>query len=108
MKSRSLQSIGRAAGIALVLALATHAVAAPAAPSSARQLPRPAAESVNVNTADAGTIADVLVGIGPAKAEAIVAHRKTHGPFKSLEQLSDVEGISAGTIDRNRGRITLR
>ncbi len=95
-------------GLALMLAFAAGAVAAPAAPNQARQLPRPAAESVNINTADAETIADVLVGIGPAKAEAIINHRKTHGPFKSLEQLGDVDGISAGTVSRNRGRITLR
>jgi competence protein ComEA len=95
-------------GLVLMLAMAASAVAAPPPASNARQLPRPAAESVNINTADAETIADVLVGIGPAKAEAIIAHRKTHGPFKSLEQLGDVEGISDGTVSRNRGRITLR
>ena len=39
-----------------------------------------AAEKVNVNTADAVTIDRVLLNVGPAKAEAIVAHRKAMAP----------------------------
>ena len=38
---------------------------------------------VNINTADAGTIAAELDGIGLAKAKAIVEYRKKHGPFRS-------------------------
>jgi competence protein ComEA len=57
---------------------------------------------VNVNAADAATLARELQGIGPAKAEAIVAHREKHGPFRSAEDLSRVKGIGAKTVDRNR------
>ena len=38
-----------------------------------------AAETVDINTADAATLDRVLNGVGPSKAEAIVAHRKQHG-----------------------------
>lgn len=93
--------------IAAALALAANSFAAPPAASNARQLPRPAAETVNINTADAETIADVLQGIGPAKANAIVAHRKSHGAFKSVEQLGDVAGIAPKTVERNRKRISV-
>ena len=47
---------------------------------------------VNINTADAKELA-TLPGIGPAKAEAIVKHRKKHGKFKSVDGLKDVKGI---------------
>ncbi|HZH43709.1 MAG TPA: ComEA family DNA-binding protein [Lysobacter sp.] len=66
-----------------------------------------AAEKVNINTADAATIDRVLLNIGPAKAQAIVAHRKAHGPFRSLEQLAMVKGVGLKTVEKNRDRIVL-
>jgi len=66
-----------------------------------------AAEKVNINTADVATIDRVLVNIGPAKAEAIVAHRKANGPFKSAEQLVLVKGIGLKTVEKNRDRIVV-
>ncbi len=62
---------------------------------------------VNVNTADAATIAAAMNGVGMAKAEAIVAYRKQHGAFKSLDQLANVKGIGLKTIEKNRGLIGL-
>lgn len=66
-----------------------------------------AAEKVNINTADAATLDRVLVNVGPAKAEAIVAYRKAHGAFRSAEQLAQVEGIGLKTVERNREMIML-
>src|SRR4249919_291983 len=66
-----------------------------------------AADKVDINSADAATIDRVLVNIGPAKAEAIVAHRAEHGPFKSLEQLASVKGIGLKTVEKNRERIEI-
>ena len=66
-----------------------------------------AAEKVNINTADAATIDRVLLNIGPAKAEAIVAHRKANGAFRSLEQLALVKGVGLKTVEKNRDRIVL-
>lgn len=63
------------------------------------------AGTVNVNTADAATIAKELTGIGTAKAEAIVAYRKAHGPFKSLDELEAVKGIGEKTIADNKDDI---
>lgn len=65
------------------------------------------AEPVNINTADAGALAKALTGIGPAKAKAIIAYRDKNGPFKSVDQLSMVEGITQKLIDRNRADIRL-
>ena len=64
-----------------------------------------AAERVNINSADAATIDRVLLNIGPAKAEAIVAYRKANGAFRSAEQLALVKGVGLKTIEKNRDRI---
>lgn len=64
-----------------------------------------AAEKVNINTADAATIDRVLLNVGPAKADAIVAYRKQNGGFKSPEQLAQVKGIGLKTVEKNRDRI---
>ncbi len=66
-----------------------------------------AAEKVNINTADAATIDRVLLNIGPAKAQAIVAHRKANGAFRSPEQLVLVKGIGLKTVEKNRDRIVV-
>lgn len=66
-----------------------------------------AAEKVNINTADAATIDRVLLNIGPAKAEAIVAYRKANGAFRSVEQLALVKGVGLKTIEKNRDRIVV-
>ena len=63
------------------------------------------AEPVNVNTADATALAKALNGIGPAKAKAIVSYREKNGPFKSVDQLAMVEGITQKLIGKNRADI---
>jgi competence protein ComEA len=60
---------------------------------------------VNVNTADAETIAAELKGIGLSKAKAIVEYRKKHGPFQSADDLSRVKGIGERTVELNRADI---
>lgn len=64
-------------------------------------------EKVDINTADIATLDRVLLNIGPAKAAAIVAFREANGPFKRLEDLGEVKGIGAKTLEKNRDRITL-
>ena len=66
-----------------------------------------AAEKVNINTADAATLDRVLVNVGPAKAQAIVAYRKQNGAFRSAEQLAQVQGIGLKTVEKNRDSIML-
>lgn len=60
---------------------------------------------VNVNEADAATIADVLVGIGMSRARAIVQYREEHGQFESLEDLTQVVGVGEATVANNKDRI---
>ena len=60
---------------------------------------------VDVNTADAKTLAKELDGIGMSRAQAIVEHRKAHGPFKSAEDLARVKGIGLKTVEQNRANL---
>jgi len=62
---------------------------------------------VNINTADAKTIAKNLKGVGLKKAQAIVVYRKKHGGFKNIESLSKVKGIGFKTVEKNRANISI-
>lgn len=65
------------------------------------------AKPVNINTADAQTIADSLTGIGLKKAEAIVQDRLKNGPFKNADELKRVFGIGDKIVSANRNDILL-
>jgi len=65
------------------------------------------ADSLDLNTADAATLAQALKGVGPAKAEAIVAYREQYGPFRSVEDLTEVKGIGEKILEQNRDRLTV-
>ncbi len=67
-----------------------------------------ARNQVDINTADAETLALALDGIGLAKAREIVAFREQNGEFKSIEDLEQVRGIGPATIARNRDRIVVK
>ena len=62
--------------------------------------------AVNINTATAEEL-DALPGIGPAKAQAIVDHRKQHGPYRSVDDLKNVKGIGAKRLEKMRADITV-
>ena len=62
---------------------------------------------VNLNSADATTLAKELDGIGPAKAQAIVEYRQKNGPFRSPEDLLQVEGLGPRVLEQNKGNIRL-
>lgn len=66
------------------------------------------AAQVNINTADADTLSNELSGIGQSKAEAIVAYRDQHGPYKQLEDLANVKGIGISTIEKNKSKMILK
>ncbi|HEY8219331.1 MAG TPA: helix-hairpin-helix domain-containing protein [Methylobacter sp.] len=65
------------------------------------------ASPVNINTADAKTIGEALSGIGLKKAEAIVKYREAKGEFKTAEDLVNVDGIGAKTVEKIKGDILL-
>jgi len=79
-------------GFALLLCGAMAAMSANAGP-------------VNINTADAATLAEELNGVGPALARAIVEDRAKNGNFARPEDLMRVSGIGMRIIENNRSFI---
>ena len=64
------------------------------------------AETVNINTAELQTLID-LPGIGRALATRIIAYREQNGPFATIDQLVDVQGIGTNNINEFRHLITV-
>ena len=62
--------------------------------------------AVNINTATREEL-DSLKGIGPSKAQAIIDYRKKNGPFKSVDDLQNVNGIGPKTLDDIRKDISI-
>ena len=60
---------------------------------------------VNINSADAETIAAELDGVGVSKAQAIVAYRNKNGAFASPEDVLNVKGIGLQILNANRNDI---
>ena len=62
--------------------------------------------AVNINTANQ-TELESLPGIGQVKAKAILEYRKKNGGFKSVDELTRVDGIGPVTLKNARNDIVL-
>jgi len=63
--------------------------------------------AVDINSANAETLAAELNGIGQSKAVAIVAYREVNGPYRSVDDLAQVDGIGQKTVEKNRSKVSL-
>jgi competence protein ComEA len=72
--------------------------------TSARLLP---GEKINLNKAAASEL-EKLPGIGPTKAQAIVAYRQAHGDFKTIAEVMNVKGIKEGTFSKIREYLVVK
>ena len=61
---------------------------------------------LNVNTASASALEE-LPGIGPSLAAAIVDHRQRHGPFTTVDELTEVSGIGSVKLEQIRPLATV-
>ena len=59
---------------------------------------------INLNTATQEEL-DSLPGIGPSKALDIIAYRKEHQGFKTIEELKNVKGIGDATFNKLKDKI---
>jgi competence protein ComEA len=48
-----------------------------------------------------------LPGIGEVKAQAIIDFRNQNGPFTSLDQIQEVNGIGPATFEKLKDLITI-
>ncbi|TCS94796.1 helix-hairpin-helix domain-containing protein [Hazenella coriacea] len=62
-------------------------------------------KKVNINQATAIELQQ-LTGVGPSKAEAIIKYREENGPFRSVDQLTQVPGIGEKTLEKFRDEVT--
>ncbi len=58
--------------------------------------------TVNINTASAYELDSLLPGIGEKKAAAIVEYRNIVGSFNSIDELTEVDGISRKLMEQLR------
>lgn len=65
------------------------------------------AGKVDINRADAKTLAQNLKGVGDKKARAIIKYRQQHGRFKNINQLLNIKGIGKKILSDNRDNIIL-
>lgn len=62
---------------------------------------------VNINTA---TLEDLqnISGVGPSKAEAIIAYREENGRFQEIEDITKVSGIGEKSFEKIKSSITVK
>ena len=93
-------ALPRLALAAVLLAFSAFSLAVEAQPDNTQQI-----QLLDINSADAPAIAAALDGVGLTKAQEIVAYREMFGDFHSVEELAEVKGIGAATVEKNRQRI---
>jgi competence ComEA-like helix-hairpin-helix protein len=84
----------------LSVALLLIALPASAAPK------QPPEKPININTATVEQLQQ-LPGIGPETAKRIVRHREKHGPFRRVEELLVIQGISQKKFEELKPYVTV-
>lgn len=62
--------------------------------------------AINVNKANLAQL-QTLNGIGPTKAQEIINYRKSHGGFKTVEELVNVKGIGPKTLMKMKAQVVI-
>lgn len=85
---------------------AVPTTASPTKTKSSVHSKKDASGTVNINNASETELV-ALPGIGPSKARAIAEYRQQHGGFQSVDDLRQVKGIGAATLEKLRPHVTL-
>ena len=67
----------------------------------------PVFAAVNINTATQSEL-EVIKGLGPAKAKAIITYRETHGNFKHLDELDNVKGFGKASVEKLKEELVVQ
>ncbi|CAF1862600.1 competence protein ComEA [Bacillus subtilis] len=62
---------------------------------------------VNINTATLEELQGIS-GVGPSKAEAIIAYREENGRFQTIEEITKVSGIGEKSFEKIKSSITVK
>ncbi len=74
--------------------------------SSVRRAAPSDGSRININTATSQEL-QTLRGIGPALAQRIIEYRQTSGEFSTIDDLKNVKGIGAKTLEKIRDSIAV-
>lgn len=61
---------------------------------------------IDLNTASAAEL-DALPGVGPVIAERILEYRQVNGPFVSVDELAEIQGISPAMVEELRPLVSV-
>ena len=75
-------------------------------PAPSPSAPEQQSGLININTADSETL-QTLPSIGEKRAAAIIAYREEHGPFRIVEDITNVSGIGEGILSQIVDYITV-
>jgi competence protein ComEA len=98
--------VPRADDVGAIAAGVTPTTAPPGSDSGSDPAGSADAGPVPLNSAGAAELEE-LPGVGPSIAAAIVAYRAEHGPFLSVDGLTDVPGIGPAKLEALRGLVTV-
>lgn len=62
---------------------------------------------MNINEANAESLALAIKGVGQKRAEAIIEYREQFGPFRSVDELTQVQGIGDKLLEGSRHNLTV-
>ena len=62
--------------------------------------------TIHLNQATAEQL-QALPGVGPALSERIVVYRTEHGPFSSVDQLTEVKGVGQAKLAKFKNQLTV-
>ncbi|MGW8459821.1 helix-hairpin-helix domain-containing protein [Bacillus atrophaeus] len=62
---------------------------------------------ININTASLEEL-QAISGVGPSKAEAIIAYREENGKFQAVEDITNVSGIGEKSFEKIKSAITVK
>lgn len=63
--------------------------------------------AININKANSAQLQS-LNGIGPTKAQEILKYRKSHGAFRTVDELVNVKGIGPKTLMKLKSQLSVR
>ena len=66
----------------------------------------PAFAALNINTATQSEL-EAVKGLGPTKAQSIIAYREANGSYKSVDDLDKVKGFGKASIVKLKGELTV-
>jgi len=61
---------------------------------------------IRINTASKEQL-EKITGIGSRKAESILKYREEHGPFQKIEDLLEIDGIGAKSLEKIKDQIII-